>query len=305
MTVYVDVSSNNDGAGVDLAAHYRAGYRYLMLKASEGLGYYWPNMNNYARRWHALGGDARCGYYHWLYGTESGPAQAAYFMSHYRPVWRAGDWTMTDFEDVDPSRWIPDRAHRDVLAAFDLAVTGDGHAHDVYAPNWYLSNLPVTRAYLQGRRVVASNYNPQSPPPNPYGFRLTAHQYTDRLNVAGFPRPVDANRWLINNPTGDTVSPTVKGTPDVALTEAEIKAIADAVWSRQLVRLDPATGKPNSGVHTAAVWTTGVSAQVGGLVELVAKLPVSVAAALPQSATGFTLDQVVTAVRQAVLHLAP
>lgn len=206
---YVDCSSHNGRP--DLEAYRAAGHTELMLKATEGTGYAWALMQDLARKWHSFGPEYRVGYYHWLYGTVSGSAQFEWFWRHVGPVFRRGDWLMTDFEDVDPSRWVSDARHLAVLREFDTLAGRRGPVHD-YAPDWYLSSLPLCRAWLRGRLVVASDYS-HRPALNRYGLTFAAHQFTDRRRVAGFLGPVDYNVWLIP-PAGGIAGPTEIGTDD-------------------------------------------------------------------------------------------
>ena len=195
MPDYVDCSSNNGPP--DLNAYWAAGHRDLMLKATEGTGYAWGLMPQLAAQWHGLGG--RCGYYHWLYGTLSAQSQHDWFWGKVAPVWQAGDWLMTDFEDVDPSRWVSDAQHLNVLRDFNSRCAVHGPVH-TYTGNWYLANLPQCTAYLRSQPVVMSDYS-NTPPANPYGLNYVAHQYTSTAKVAGWAGGVDLNRWLVDEAT--------------------------------------------------------------------------------------------------------
>lgn len=207
---YVDCSHHNGLP--DLDAYRAAGHTELMLKATEGTGYAWALMQDLARKWHSFGPQYRVGYYHWLYGTISGSAQFEWFWRHVGTVFRRGDWLMTDFEDVDPSRWVSDARHLAVLREFDTLAERHGPVHD-YAPDWYLASLPLCRAWLRGRLVVASDYS-HRPALNRYGLTFVAQQFTDRRRVAGFLGPVDYNVWLIPPAAGGIAGPTEIGTDD-------------------------------------------------------------------------------------------
>lgn len=208
---YVDCSSHNGRP--DLKAYRAAGHTDLMLKATEGTGYAWSLTQELAREWHSFGPEYRVGYYHWLYGTLSASAQFSHFWSHIAPAFRHGDWTMTDFEDVDPSRWVSDAQHLAVLREFDGLAAAHGPVHD-YAPDWYLANLPLCRAWLRGRLVVASDYS-HNPPINRYGLTFVAVQFTDRQRVAGFAVPVDYNRWLTPAESGASAGSTEIGSDEM------------------------------------------------------------------------------------------
>jgi GH25 family lysozyme M1 (1,4-beta-N-acetylmuramidase) len=241
---YVDGSSHQTDAGtVDLDAYWAAGHRYLMWKATEGTGYANPGMPAIARKWHSFGPDAHMGYYHWLYGTETAQAQHDWFWANVAPVWQPGDWLMTDFEDVDPSRWVSDAQHLSVLQGFNGLCDQHGARVDTYTGNWYLADLPATTAYLRGRPVVMSDYS-NDPPLNPYGLTYVAHQFTSSATCAGMPGGVDCNRWITPpSPTEDDLS---------AAEVAQIIAHIDAVLpSARLSKIDTLAYQVSSQVTPA------------------------------------------------------
>lgn len=223
MAVFVDVSSNNGNP--NLAAYRADGHTDLVLKATEGTGYAWDQMPALARTWHSYGPNYRVGYYHWLYGTISGLSQYLWFWAHIGPVFRAGDWMMTDFEDVDPRRWVTDAEHLAVLKQFDTECAKHGWVED-YAPDWYLANLPQCVAWLSAnqRPVHASDYT-NSPPGNRYGLNHVAHQFTDRANVPGWAGPVDCNRWLTAAGESASSAGAIQISGDDTLSDAQVTAI--------------------------------------------------------------------------------
>ena len=196
--LYVDLSSNNGTP--DLVAYRDAGHTRLTLKATEGTGYFWPQMAALARQWHAFGPEYRIRFYHWLYGTISAAAQWSFFWSHVAGVFRSGDDVMCDFEDVAPARWVSDAQHQAVLQGF-LQLAGTKAPPNTYTGNWYLVNLPSTVVYLRAVDVTLSDYS-NDPPSNPHGLRVTDHQFTDRATVPGIPTPVDYNRSMLEAPSG-------------------------------------------------------------------------------------------------------
>jgi GH25 family lysozyme M1 (1,4-beta-N-acetylmuramidase) len=232
LNVYVDISSNNGTP--NLPAYKAAGHTDLMLKATQGDDYHWPEMSTLAQQWHSFGPNYRVGYYHWLYGTISAQLQFNFFWSHVAPVWRAGDWLMTDFEDVDPSRWVSDSQHMTVLRGFNDLCRSRGPIH-AYTGNWYLNNLPQCAAYLRTQPVVMSDYS-NTPPANPYGLSYVAHQFTDRATVAGMPGPVDYNRWLGETTAGGGTPITNSPLEDSlsAADVADLKAYIDKAISSVL-----------------------------------------------------------------------
>jgi GH25 family lysozyme M1 (1,4-beta-N-acetylmuramidase) len=205
---YVDISSHQAAAGtIDLRAYRDDGHTDLMLKATQGAEYDWPDMQSLALAWHNFGPQYRVGYYHWLYATLSAADQHAFFWGQVSPVWRSGDWTMTDFEDTDPARWRSDAATLRVLEEFAGRCWTHGY-HDIYSGNWFLADLPRCRTYLKTQNVVMSDYT-NDPPANPYDLTYDAHQFTSSAIVAGMPGRVDYNRWLGEHDSGS-------GTPIVA-----------------------------------------------------------------------------------------
>lgn len=243
--LYVDISSHQGTP--NLRAYWDAGYRELMMKASEGTGYWWPLMQQLARQWHSFGPDARVGYYHWLYSTHSAAAQHLLFWSRVQPVFRTGDWLMVDFEDVAPARWRSDADTLPVLREFVRFCRQHAETH-VYSGNWYLANMPLCRAYLRSQLVVMSDYS-HDEPGNPYGLTYVAHQFTDRAIVPGFAGPVDCNRWLLplTGPgesaagSGAPVPVPAEGGTDMPLSEQE--------WSRLTTIVNTAAG---ASAHAAA-----------------------------------------------------
>lgn len=234
--LYIDISSHQGTP--DLRAYWNAGYRELMMKASEGTGYWWPLMQQLAREWHSFGPDARVGYYHWLYATVSAAAQHLLFWSRVQPVFRAGDWLMVDFEDVAPARWRPDADTLPVLREFVRLCRQHAETH-VYTGNWFLANLPLCRAYLRSQLVVMSDYS-HDEPANPYGLTYVAHQFTDRATVPGISGPVDCNRWLGALPASGTPIP-VPAESGAEMTEEE--------WARLTTIVNTAAG---AAAHAAA-----------------------------------------------------
>lgn len=257
---YVDVSSNN---GVpDLQAHWAAGYRKLMLKATEGTGYHWAQMQALANEWHSFGPDAQVGYYHWLYGNLSAADQAAFFWAQVQPVYRPGDWAMTDFEDVDPSRWVSDAQHLANVTEFDQLV-GQHLPVEDYAPNWYVANMPQCIAYFKTRGVVASDYS-NSPPLNPNGFNIVAHQTTDRANVAGFAAPVDLNIRFVE-PVISAVT-TTGGDEMSAAEVADLKAYIDQTRAAILAQIHADNAGTQARVRAFEPEVMGLRAFVRGCV---------------------------------------
>jgi hypothetical protein len=189
---YLDISSHNGTP--DLHKYAKDGHTHLVLKVTEGTVYHWEAMQGYARLWHSLGAEYTVGYYHWLYGTESGTGQFDYFWSFVTGVWRPGDEIMVDFEDVDPRRWVTDATHRRVAMEFAVAAARHGYVY-FYAPNWYIANMPLCREFLKSYDIAESDYS-HDPALNPYGMNITRHQFTDRKIVPGFAGPVDCNRVI-------------------------------------------------------------------------------------------------------------
>ena len=257
---YVDISSHQAAAGtIDLRAYWDAGHTDLMLKATQGTEYAWDGMQPLAREWHSFGPQYRVGYYHWLYATVPAASQHGFFWGQAAPVWRAGDWTMTDFEDVDPSRWRSDAVTLPVLKEFDARCSAHGY-HDVYTGNWFIADLPLCRAYLKTQNVVMSDYT-NNPPANPYGLSYDAHQFTSSATVAGMPGRVDYNRWLADAGLGGGVPITIPGGDDSMSADdvAALQAWMNAKFQGTIDRIVYLEGELKSG-HLAQT----VGSVVGG-----------------------------------------
>jgi GH25 family lysozyme M1 (1,4-beta-N-acetylmuramidase) len=234
---YVDISSHQAAAGtIDLRAYRDAGHTDLMLKATEGTGYAWSGMGGLALQWHNFGPQYRVGYYHWLYATLSAASQHDFFWRQVSPVWRSGDWTMTDFEDTEPTRWRSVSATLPVLEEFVGRCWTHGY-HDIYTGNWFLANLPRCRTYLTTQNVVMSDYT-NDPPANPYGLSYDAHQFTSSATVAGMPGRVDYNRWLGEQAAGGG-TPLTPGTTTPVQPEDDVMTDAQyADIKEQLTRIE-------------------------------------------------------------------
>lgn len=205
LRLMIDLSSNN--AAPDLDAHYRAGYRVLALKASEGTSYRWTAGGDLADRWHKLGGAVV--WYHFATAAAGGKEQAAFFLAGVKPHLRAGDTLTLDIEGQPASyrQWAHEQAH---LAASSFMAHIDAHAPRlgvlrrrpkrlVYGTFYFLRDEHIRPA--KGWRLWIAGYQASAPLPPPGWKRWTAWQFTDNAtHVPGEAGGVDESHirdWLL------------------------------------------------------------------------------------------------------------
>jgi GH25 family lysozyme M1 (1,4-beta-N-acetylmuramidase) len=180
----VDLSSNNGPA--DLKAHYKAGYRTLALKATEGTTYTWADNGAMADRWHKLGGNVV--HYHFARPAgRSGIAavtQARYFLAAIRDHWKTGDRIALDAEVTG------------IDAAFVTAFIDTCNTH----PDWpglvysYASFLDTAKIQpSHGWGLWLADYSSKTPPAPVKGWkRLDIWQFTrTAIGVPGMSSAVD------------------------------------------------------------------------------------------------------------------
>jgi GH25 family lysozyme M1 (1,4-beta-N-acetylmuramidase) len=204
---FIDISSNNFGGGktIDFNELWAAGYRWLFVKRTEGVGYTWAEGAAIIDAWHARGGHV--GHYHWLRPESDPAAQAEYFLGVVRAARgqiKPGDKVMADDErsyNYSTGQPVPDgndAALAARVATFNTRVaTALPHIELlVYTGNWYAEGHPRTIAAIKKHRVVLSEYTGADAPNNRLGFTIAAYQFTDRARVPGVNHPVDCNVWL-------------------------------------------------------------------------------------------------------------
>lgn len=281
---WVDCSSNN--ALPNLGAYAAAGHKWLARKVSEGTGYHWQEGDGVADQAHAHG--LHVVHYHWLRPEFSAVAQANYFVSLLAGHTQPGDKVMNDFErspvpdpnDAVRAAQLRDFNNRVQLLRPDLPVI-------VYTGNWYLDGRPAMQAECRRWDVVMSDYSGVTPLRNPYGLRYVAHQFTDHATVAGFPTPVDYNRWLATQQQEDDMSAAeVQDIKDKIQTTAEhIQANIDEFQAR----VQP--------LILASLTKSGAKVDAKALAALVTP---PIIAALQGHVGGLTADQVTQAVRAGI-----
>lgn len=94
-TLTVDLSDNNPPP--DLAKHWAAGFRVLILKLTEGTSYSWAASHALSAAWHKMGTGGIVGHYH--FGEPGdGTAEAHWFLAHVLPDLSGGDFLVYDAE---------------------------------------------------------------------------------------------------------------------------------------------------------------------------------------------------------------
>lgn len=202
MAPFVDCSSNNGAIDVDAYAGTPIGKlrrrpRWFSRKVSEGDGYHWEDGDRYSGQAHRHG--LHVIHYHWLRPDSRPNTQARFFTDLVRHQVRPGDVIMCDYEATSGAHDPDPKARAIQLVAFMDAVDEalPGVPAIVYTGNWYVDGKAPMIAAVKRYPVVLADYSHRKPP-NPHGFRVVAHQFSDRFDFAGFPAPADANRWRID-----------------------------------------------------------------------------------------------------------
>jgi GH25 family lysozyme M1 (1,4-beta-N-acetylmuramidase) len=223
---FADISSNRNGANIDVNAYWNAGHRWLFCKATEGTGYRWFERDAVIDRFHAKGGHV--GHYHWLRPEVDAAAQADFFLAAIKGRVKPGDKLMADVEastNYSTGRPAPDGTDAQLAArvrAFCNRVQAAYPDNEViiYTGNWYVDRFgPALIAELKRWRLILSQYNGANTPANPHGFRVAAYQFTDAASIAGLSMTGDYNRWLSNpNPPAPKPTPATPNIPGKPVT---------------------------------------------------------------------------------------
>jgi len=216
---FADLSSNNftGSQTMDVGAYVRSGRTFVMLKASEGVGYHWGYGDTIAAAMHGLGGSV--GRYHWLRPDADPIQQADYFLGLIDSQLKLGDELMVDFEVTDKAQDPGDGQRADQLNQFAARVHTQmpGYRLGVYTGNWYLEGKPQCIAAVSRLPVYLSDYSNSSDGQinNRFSLNILARQYTNAQIFPGLPGRCDANRWL------NSYSPSGGGTPITNPTEGD------------------------------------------------------------------------------------
>lgn len=222
--------------GVDVSGYQPTGFGttgldFAIIKITEGLTYTNPNWTG--QRATARKAGLVTGFYH--FGRPGNQAdQAAFFLS--KIALEPGDFLAFDWEDTGVSC-----AQKDAWIKY-VQDRVPGHRVILYCNKEYWLNRDTTS--FAGDGLWIADYEGAAGSPQ-IKSAWKFHQWTDQpldRNVANFPDRATMRAWA-----------TPEGT-DVALTAAEIKAVADAaasaVWAKGF------TSPTNGGVHPAYVFLT-------------------------------------------------
>lgn len=192
--LFVDLSSNNrPPTRRQLKKHYRAGRRILFLKCSQGTGYVWDLSHRLAAIWHKLGG--RVGHYHWTTpgGAAFGAQQAEFFWAHVKGDVRDGDIIAEDLEQ--------NGATETEHAAFWTRLRQLIKASGLEVSEWTYSGAYFIRDNKikpHGTQLWGAGY--PDLPFKPAGWKLAAHQYTDKASAPGLAGTSDESQLLVALP---------------------------------------------------------------------------------------------------------
>lgn len=166
-----DLSSNN--GAFNPRSHWLAGYRMLLLKASEGTSYSWSTARLDANAWHHLGGI--CGHYAFLQ-PGSGTAQADRFLTTIAPYVGPCDFLVVDAE-------VHGVSGREVTEFLDRVNQRRPQLRLlIYGTAYFLSENHIRPSHGAGLHVAAYPHVDFLPP----GWQhWTAHQFTQTGEASG------------------------------------------------------------------------------------------------------------------------
>jgi GH25 family lysozyme M1 (1,4-beta-N-acetylmuramidase) len=221
--------------GVDVAGYQATsfdvtGLSYAFVKVTEGTTYLNPNAAGQVA--HTRSAGLLPGTYHFQH-TGSTQAQAEYFVAHAAP--KAGDMLACDWETDPATGKHPTSLEKD---AFIKAVKKlrPNNKVGLYCNLNFWTSIDVS-SYCGDFLWIADPNHPAGRPNVSHAWMF--HQYSisggmDR-DVANFNSAEDLNAWA-------------KGSDDVALTDADIEKVADAVFTK-LMKTDgvlvAGPGEPN------------------------------------------------------------
>lgn len=219
MTQMLMVDVNGYRVPTSLAAHYRAGYRLLGVKVTQGGGahaYTWQQGLAIIDAWHQLGKDAHCAVYHFATAGIDGATQANHFLNTVNPHLRWGDKYCIDIEAQPKSyrQWAHGEAKR-VHDAFIDRVNAAGRRWGTLRRKrlsglTYIGPYFITETGIRKRggwRLWLAAYGPQVIADWTRRFRAAgwltwmAWQFTDaREGVSGMPASLDCSqikKWML------------------------------------------------------------------------------------------------------------
>lgn len=186
----VDLSSNNKTP--NLLAHYKAGYRVVAFKATEGTGYTWDRHGALSDEAHRLG--FRVVHYHFATAGPTGVSQAVHFLAAVKAHLKPGDVICLDIEGQPESysQWRPGEAQ---MVAKAFMTYCDTHAPKrirkwVYGTFYFLRDSGIKP--LKRWRLWIAGYQAAHPATPPGWRKAVAWQYTSAASgVPGVSGAVD------------------------------------------------------------------------------------------------------------------
>lgn len=201
MTEFADISSFQHGA--DLRVYAAAGYGRVLIKASQGLTYTYPDFPLW---WQLAGilGLARGAYHFAQPSTGNAAGEADFFLA---TVARAGGFGPRDWVELDcESPSTPDPSTGWYMTTLANRLVARGHPGGlVYSGEWWLEPAHLTAAMLPAgyRQLHLSDYTsaPDATMPIPAGWareQVVARQFTSTAAQPGIPGGSDRSRILID-----------------------------------------------------------------------------------------------------------
>ena len=207
---YQMVDVNGYRVPTNLAAHYRAGFRVLCVKVTQGSGYSWPQGLAIIDAWHKQGPDAHCVVYHFATAGIPGAAQADHFLATVSPHLRWKDVYCIDMEGQPNGyrQWAHGEA-KAVHDAFIDRVNANGRRFGrlrrktlnglTYGGPYFLRDNGIRKH--GGWRLWIAAYAAKLPFIPPGWLTYMAWQYTDaQTGVPGMPSSLDCSHiksWLL------------------------------------------------------------------------------------------------------------
>lgn len=199
MTEFADISVFQHGAA--LSAYAAAGYDRIMIKATQGLTYTYPD---FAPWWRLAGqlGLARGAYHYAQPSTANATGEADFFLS---TVAAAGGFGPRDWVELDSeSPSVPSPTNGQYMVALAERLVSHGRTAAVlYSGKWWLEPAHLTAAMLPAgyRQLHLSDYTtaPDATMPIPAGWdrsQVVARQYTSAASQPGIPGGSDRSRVL-------------------------------------------------------------------------------------------------------------
>lgn len=201
-----DISSNN-GSNLDFHKAYKAGYRFVYIKVTEGTNYVNPYAAKHAREAKAAG--LLVGAYCFVSprSGRTGVQEADYFIKHARNAGLLAKGCLRPVADIEITALPKGKPSRVYHYAFVTRVAmhlkrGSFNSFDgkpfIYTASWFWDGILGARN-AHGCPLWLAAYTSSWHKYVPRAFKgASIHQYTDHENVAGVGK-ADADRYLGKN----------------------------------------------------------------------------------------------------------